>query len=343
MVMKLGEIAKKINGILVGDENLDINGVNSLSSASHEEISFLSNKKYLSLINTTKAAAVLVPKDFNLNVSISLIKVDSPDRIFSDIALLFYKKPPIEFFGVHPSVVLSNNVNLGKNVSIGPNCTINGSVSIGNDTVIESNVVIGFGSKIGSNTHLYPSVSIREYTEIGNNVTIHNGSVIGADGFGYSFESDGTRKKIAQIGVVIIEDDVEIGANVTIDRARFGKTIVGSGTKIDNLVQIAHNVEIGNNSILCGQVGIAGSSKIGSNTILAGQVGVTGHLEVGDNVIANAQSGITRDIPSGEHVMGMPAVNYIKYNKGYAGMFKLDKLRNKIRSLEKLVKKLGIK
>lgn len=341
--MKLGEIAKKINGTLIGDENLNIKGVNSLSDATHEEISFLSNKKYNSLIKITKAAAVLVPNDFNLNVSIPILKVDSPDRVFSDVALLFYKKPPVEFFGVHPSVVLSDDVNLGKNVTIGPNCTINGSVSIGNDTVIESNVVIGFGSKIGSNTHLYPSVSLREYTEIGNNVTIHNGSVIGADGFGYSTNSDGTKNKIAQIGVVIVGDDVEIGANVTIDRARFGKTIIGSGTKIDNLVQIAHNVEIGNNSILCGQVGIAGSCKIGSNTILAGQVGVTGHLEVGDNVIANAQSGITRDILSGEHVMGMPAVNHMKYNKGYAGMFKLDGLRQKVRILEQLVKKLGLK
>ena len=341
--MKLGELAKKINGLLIGDENINIFGVASLKDAQNEEITFLSNKKYLSMVSKTKASAIIVSEDFNESVSSSIIKVSDPDRVFSEVTSLFYKEPPVEFIGVHSSAVISEDVELGNNVSIGPNCTIHGSVKIGNNTIIDSNVVIGFGSTIGSDVHLYPGVSLREYSVLGTNVIIHNGSVIGSDGFGYTLEKNSTRKKIPQIGIVVIEDNVEIGANVTIDRARFGKTIIGSGTKIDNLVQIAHNVEIGKNSILCGQVGIAGSSKIGSNTILAGQVGVVGHLSIGDNVIANAQSGITKDIESGKHVMGMPAVDHIKYNKGYAGMLKITELKEKIRNLERLIKNIGLK
>ena len=332
--MKLKEITEFLNIEFNGDENIEITGVSGLKDAKPGELSFLVSDKYQSLLSSTKASAVIVPSKFSQDTGPILLNVDNPDKAFANISILFYDPPPDPLVKVHSSAIIDDTVLIGKNVSIGANCVIEGDVKIGDNAIIGANVVIGYGSQIGSDVHLFPLVSLREYCVIGNRVKIHNGTVIGSDGFGYYLEKDGSRKKIPQIGYVVLEDDVEIGANVTIDRARFGKTVIGRGTKIDNLVQIAHNVKIGNDCILCGQVGIAGTVDIGSNTILAGQVGVTGHLSIGDRVIANACSGITKDVPSGEHVMGMPAVNHKKFNKSYACMLQLSKLREKIRKIE---------
>ena len=331
--MKLGIIAEKINAVLDGDAEIEINGLASIDKSNIGDITFLANSKYSEYLNTTSASAIIVKKDFEKMTECALLKVDNPDKAFGEVASLFYIKPP-SIHGIHSSALISENVKIGKNVSIGPNCTIEQNVTIGDNSIINANVFIGFGSVVGRNSHLFPCVSIREFCKIGDNVIIHNGTVIGSDGFGYSLEENGVRKKIPQLGIVKIEDDVEIGANSCVDRARFGETVIGKGTKIDNLVQIAHNVSIGENVVICGQVGIAGSSKIGDKSILAGQVGVSGHLEIGENVIANAQSGIVKSLKSGSHVMGMPAVDQKNFNKSYAIFLKLDKLRKKILSIK---------
>ena len=336
--MKLGIIAKKIGAILDGDFEIEITGLGALNNCNKGDITFLSNERYSKFVNNTNASAVIVSKDFKDNVDCALLKVDNPDDSFGKVALLFHKKISPKK-GIHESAFISQDVKLGKNISIGPNSSIDSDVKIGDNTIIGSNVVIGSGTVIGNNSHILSSVTIREQCVIGSNVIIHNGSVIGSDGFGYSLEKNGKRKKIPQLGIVVIEDDVEIGANSCIDRARFGKTIIGQGTKIDNLVQVAHNVCIGEDVVICGQVGIAGSSKIGDKTILAGQVGVSGHLNVGKNVIANAQAGITKNIKSGSHVMGMPAIDSKKFNKSYAIFVKLGDLRKKIMEIYKNIYK----
>jgi len=217
---------------------------------------------------------------------------------------------------------------------------IEDGVVIGDHTVIEANCVIGYKSTIGANCHFYPLVSLREFTEVGHNVIIHNGTVVGSDGFGYAVQEDGSRTKIPQIGKVVIEDDVELGANVAIDRARFGKTRIGKGTKIDNLVQVAHNVVVGEHSVMCGQVGISGSSTIGSRVILAGQAGLAGHLEVGDGAIVGAQAGVMRDVPPKDFVIGSPAMTHLQAKKVIAGTVTLPKLKEKVKKLEAEISEL---
>jgi UDP-3-O-[3-hydroxymyristoyl] glucosamine N-acyltransferase len=205
---------------------------------------------------------------------------------------------------------------------------------------VSANCHIGYKSVIGRDCFFYPLVSVREFTEIGDRVIIHNGAVIGSDGFGYAVQEDGSRTKIPQIGKVVLEDDVEIGANSAIDRARFGKTCIGRGTKIDNLVQVAHNVVIGEHSVLCGQAGVSGSTTIGSRVILAGQAGLAGHLEVGDGAIIGAQAGVMKDVPPKEFVMGSPAMPHLQAKKIIASTLTLPRLKEKIRELEERLAKL---
>jgi UDP-3-O-[3-hydroxymyristoyl] glucosamine N-acyltransferase len=260
--------------------------------------------------------------------------VENSDQAFAHAAELFYEVPPAATPGVHPTAVVAENAQLGEGVSIGAHCTVEAGVVIGANTVISANCFIGYKTLIGANCLLYPLVSTREFSEIGDRVIIHNGSVIGSDGFGYAVQEDGSRTKIPQIGHVVVEDDVEIGANVAIDRARFGKTRIGKGTKIDNLVQIAHNVVIGEHSVMCGQAGISGSTTIGSRVIMAGQAGLAGHLNVGDGDIVGAQAGVMKDIPEREFVMGSPAMPHLQTKKMIANTILLPKLKDRIKQLE---------
>ena len=332
--MKLAEIADRLGGTLEGDGDVDIRSVAGLKEAGPGDISFLANPKYASQVSETRASAVIVPFDWDRSVSCSLIRSDNSDRAFAEAAQLFYEPVPLPPAGVHPSAVVDESAQLGENVSIGAHCTVAGNVIIGSNTVIQSNCVIGYGTVIGQDCLIYPLVSMREYTEIGNRVIIHNGSVIGSDGFGYAVQEDGSRIKIPQIGKVVIEDDVEIGANAAIDRARFGKTRIGRGTKIDNLVQIAHNVVIGEHSVLCGQAGVSGSTTIGSKVILAGQSGLAGHLEVGDGAIVGAQAGVTKSVAKKDFVMGTPAMNHLVNKKMIAGALTIPKIKEKLKELE---------
>ena len=337
--MKLSDIANRLGGILEGDGDLEITAVAGLDEAGPEDISFLSNPKYAAQVATTQAAAVIVSTDWDRPAKCALVRVENSDQVFAQAAELFYEAPPRPSAGTHPSAIVDESVQLGKDVSIGANCTVEAGVVIGANTVVSPNCHIGYKTVIGSDSFLYPLVSTREFTEIGDRVIIHNGTVIGSDGFGYAVQEDGSRTKIPQIGKVVIEDDVEIGANVAIDRARFGKTRIGKGTKIDNLVQIAHNVVIGEDSVLCGQSGISGSTTVGARVIMAGQSGLAGHLMIGDGAIIGGQAGVMKDVAPKDFVIGSPAMPHLQMKKMIANTVLLPKLKERIKLLEAQLEK----
>ncbi|MEA2069243.1 MAG: UDP-3-O-(3-hydroxymyristoyl)glucosamine N-acyltransferase [Verrucomicrobiota bacterium] len=332
--MKLSEIAERLGGVLEGDGEIEIKAVAGLKEAGAGDISFLANPKYAAQVAETSASAVIVSSDWDRPATCALIRAENSDQAFAEAAELFHEAVPAPRPGVHPSAVVAESAQLGEGVSIGANCTIEEGVVIGANTVVKPNCVVGYKTVIGDDCLLYPLVSIREFAEIGNRVILHNGAVIGSDGFGYAVQEDGSRTKIPQIGKVVIEDDVEIGSNVSIDRARFGKTRIGKGTKIDNLVQIAHNVVVGEHSVLCGQSGISGSTTMGSKCIMAGQAGLAGHLEVGDGAIIGAQAGVMKDVKPKDFVIGAPAMNHLQTKKMLANMITLPKLKEKVKRLE---------
>jgi len=337
--MKLSDIAHRLGGVLEGDGDLEITAVAGLDEAGPEDISFLSNPKYAAQVATTKAAAVIVPTDWDRPATCALVRVENSDQVFAQAAELFYEAPPRPSAGTHPAAIVDESAQLGEGVSIGANCTVEAGVVIGANTVVSPNCHIGYKTVIGSDCFLYPLVSTREFTEIGDRVIIHNGTVVGSDGFGYAVQEDGSRTKIPQIGKVVIEDDVEIGANVAIDRARFGKTRIGKGTKIDNLVQIAHNVVIGEHSVLCGQAGISGSTTVGARVIMAGQSGLAGHLMIGDGAIIGGQAGVMKDVAPKDFVIGSPAMPHLQVKKMIANTVLLPKLKDRIKQLEARLEK----
>lgn len=305
MQKTLAEIAEIIDGRVIGDKDLLITGLNGIQDAQKGDLTFIADDKFIEFIDTTSASAFIVSKEFNIKGKPGIL-VDNASYSFGKLVSVVAGVDYVCFKGTHETAIISENVKIGQNVSIGPNTIIENDCIIGDDTIIYGNCYVGHKTSIGSNCLIYPNVTIREKAEIRNNVIIHSGAVIGSDGFGF-IQIKGKHEKIPQIGTVLIEDDVEIGANVTVDRARFDKTIIGQGTKIDNLVQIAHNVIIGKNSIIVAQVGIAGSTKIGNNVILAGQVGVVGHVSIEDNAIAIGRAMITKSVPANTTVFGSPA------------------------------------
>ena len=338
--MKLVDLAKKLGGVLEGDGAVEVTGVAGLEEATSLDLTFLANQKYATRVAETKAAAILVPVSWDRPAPCAVIRIENSDQAFSKAAELFYETPPRPASGIHPTAVVDESVQLGKNVSIGAHCVIDAGVVIGDNTIISANGYVGFKTKIGADCFFYPLVSIREFGQIGDRVILHNGAVIGSDGFGYAVQKDNTRTKIPQLGIVIIEDDVEVGANVAIDRARFGKTQIGKGTKIDNLVHIAHNVIVGEHSVLCGQVGIAGSSTLGSHVILAGQCGISGHLTVHDGAIVGAQAGVMKNVPEKDFVIGSPAMPHMLAKKTMANMILLPRFKDRIKQLEARLAKL---
>ncbi len=338
MRKRLKEIAETVGGKIIGDGNTIIAGVSGIIEAKKGDITFVANRKYLHLMEKTRASAILVFPNVT-NSSRALIQVENPSLAFSKI-ISSIGPEPIQFSsGIHPTAVIGENVELGKDISIQPYVVIEDNSKIGDHTTLCSGVYIGHYTQIGADCLIYPHVSIRERIIIGNRVIIHSGTVIGSDGFGFAAVR-GVHHKIPQIGTVVIEDDVEIGANVTIDRARFDKTWIKKGVKIDNLVQIAHNVVIGENSIIVAQVGISGSTTIGKNVIIAGQAGLIGHITVGDNAVIAGKSGVTKDIPANLHVSGFPAREKGRDMKAYAYISRFPKLLKKIAILEERIKKL---
>lgn len=340
MKKRLKEIASLIHGEVVGDGDTPISGASGIKEAGEGDLTFLANPKYAHLLASTKAAAVVVEKGWKLSTDKPLIRVGNASLAFSALIEMFGPKKPVFAAGVHKLAVVSAKAKLGREVSVGPFAVIEEGAVVGDRTVIRSGAYIGHETTLGSDCHVYPNVTIRERCVIGSRVAIHSGSVIGGDGFGY-VAVEGVHHKIPQIGRVVIEDDVEIGSNVTIDRARFDRTIIRKGTKIDNLVQIAHNCDIGENSIVVAQVGISGSTSIGKNVILAGQVGIVGHVSIGDNTIIGAKGGVSKNVPSNAYYIGIPAMDAKEFKKIYAAFVRLPLLLAKIREMEEVIASLA--
>ncbi|MFC1671611.1 UDP-3-O-(3-hydroxymyristoyl)glucosamine N-acyltransferase [Planctomycetota bacterium] len=333
MKVTLQELADLVGGTVEGDTSIVITGISGVKEARKGDVTFIANQRYVGLLQETQASAVVVHKGLSNNLPMPAIRVENPDLAFAKIVESIAPKHPKLEPGIHPTAQISESVELGKDVSIQAFAVIREGVKIGDRSVVMPGVFIGEDTTIGADCLLEPQVTIRQRIAIGNRVIIHTGTVIGCDGFGFS-TVEGVHHKIPQIGTVEIHDDVEIGANVTIDRARFDTTIIGRGTKIDNLVQIAHNVVIGEHSIIVAQTGISGSTVIGKNVILAGQSGVIGHIDIGDNVIAAARAGVTKDVPSNTRVSGFPALPHEKEMKLQACVRKLPELIATVKKLE---------
>lgn len=343
MQKTLAEIAQIVSGQIVGDAKIIIKGLSGIKEAEEGDLTFLANSKYFHLVEQTKASAILVDRQVTVPGK-SVVRVDNPSLAFSKIASIFIQNllPPFE--GIHKTAVIAKDVSLGKNVGIGPHVVIESGVKIGDNTRIGAGCYIGHQVSIGHDCLIYPNITIRERIIIGNRVVIHSGTVIGSDGFGF-VSVEGLHEKIPQLGTVEVQDDVEIGANVTVDRARFDKTVIGKGTKIDNLVQIAHNVQIGENCIIVAQVGISGSCTIEDRATLAGQAGLAGHLTIGAGAIVAAQAGVTNSVPPNTIVSGYPAKPHNQAKRVNACLQRLphyvkiiNELKERIKILEERIR-----
>ena len=324
-------------GELIGDPAVKITGAASLAEATSGEISFFVNRKYVGLLRKTRASAVFVPPDFAEQITAAQIRVSNPAKAFEQVVLKLAPRPITLAPGVHPSAIVNPGAQLGEGVSIQPHAVIEAGAKIGDDTIIGAGTYIGHETVIGAACLIYPRVTIRERTRIGSRVIIHSGAVIGADGFGFEMV-DGRHEKIQQLGIVQIDDDIEIGANTTIDRARFGRTWIQQGVKIDNLVQIAHNVVVGKNSVIVAQTGISGSTRVGERVMMGGQVGIVGHLEIAEGTLIAAQSGVSKSLPGGVW-FGYPAVPLAEAKRQIAWIHRLGKLFERVKQIEK---KLGL-
>ena len=335
--MKLGDLAAQLECELEGAPDLEIAGVAGMDEAQAGEITFLSNRKYLSKLASTHAGAIIAGSEVDTLGKPTLRSVD-PYMSFARALEIFYppQKPQV---GIHPTAIIAPDAKLGRNASVGPYVVIEAGVEIGEDCVLKSFVVIYSGVKIGDRFFAHSHSTVRENVRIGNDVVLQNGVVIGGDGFGFAPRPDGTYHKIVQAGVVVVEDNVEIQSNSCVDRAAVGETRLRRGVKIDNLVQVAHGCDIGENSLLCSQVGISGSATLGRNVILTGQVGVAGHLTIGDRVIATPQTGIPNDVLAGSTVSGTPAVDHGIWLKSSAVYKRLPDMFATLRKLKGLLDK----
>ncbi|MDD4294371.1 MAG: UDP-3-O-(3-hydroxymyristoyl)glucosamine N-acyltransferase [Candidatus Omnitrophica bacterium] len=341
MYLTAVQITELIQGALTGDPCFKVYNVAGIKEAKEGDITFLANSKYANLLANTNASVIIVPLDVDVPGK-TYIKVKDPSLAFmcvvKEIMGDLIKHPE----GIHTHSVISPKAKLSDNVAVGAFAVIEDDVIIGENSIIYSGAYIGRQTVIGNNCVIYPNVTVRERSQIGSNVIIHSGTVIGSDGFGY-VEINGRREKIPQVGVVVIEDDVEIGSNVAVDRARFDKTIIGKGTKIDNLVQIAHNVRIGENCVIVSQAGVSGSTIVKDRAILAGQSGVVGHITIGANAIVAAQAGVTKSVPDNTMVSGYPAKPHKEAMKVNACLQKLPQLYKQIQDLQKRIEELEAK
>jgi len=337
MERTLESLACEVQGRVKGDGSVLISGVAGIEDAKGGDITFVSNEKFLPMLKKTKASAAIVSQDI-VDISLPLLIVSNPLLTMAKILTLFTPKASLST-GISDKAWVSPSAKLGREVTVFPFVYVGDEVRINSRVTIYPGVYIGAQTKIGEDTTLYPNVTIYPRCIVGKRVIVHAGTVIGADGFG--FVKDGEDNyKIPQEGIVEIEDDVEIGANCCLDRATFGKTIVRRGVKIDNLVQIAHNVRVGEDSIIVAQVGISGSTKVGKNVTLAGQVGLVDHIEIGDNVIVGAQSGVTKNVPANQVVLGSPHLPHRQFLRVASVWIKLPELKSKLDMLLKRVEKL---
>lgn len=335
MKFTAAQIAGILEGEVIGNPDAVVFKLAKIEEGTEGSLTFLANPKYVNFIYTTQATITIVNNDFvpENGLSTTLIKVEDAYQSFSKL-LEYYNQVKLMKSGIEQPSVISENVTYGEQLYLGSFSYVGKNVTIGNNVKIYPNCFIGDNVSIGDNCIFFAGVKIYSETEIGNNCNFHSGCVVGSDGFGFAPTEDGTYSKIPQIGNVIIEDDVEIGANTTIDRATLGITLIRKGVKLDNHIQIAHNVEIGENTVIAAQTGIAGSTKIGSNCLIGGQVGIAGHLTIGNNVRVQAQSGIGKNIPDGEIIQGSPAFNYSDFSKSYVHFRNLPKIVSDLEELK---------
>ncbi|MEP6668352.1 MAG: UDP-3-O-(3-hydroxymyristoyl)glucosamine N-acyltransferase [Chthoniobacter sp.] len=337
MEFTVQEVAALVGGRLASDtgSTTKIRGVAAVADAESGEITFFGNAKYLPQLKASRATAALVPLDFAEAIPALAILVENPSLAFARLMEKFAPASIRYSPGVHPTAVLGRNVVLGENVSIQPFVVIEDGVEIGANTIVGAHGYIGHEAHIGQNCHFAARVTIGARCEVGNRVIIHSGAVLGSDGFGFE-PVGGKHIKIAQTGIVQVDDDVEIGANTTIDRARFGRTWIQQGTKIDNLVQIAHNVVVGKHCILVSQTGVSGSTRLGNYVTLAGQVGIVGHVEIGDQVIVAAKSGVSKSVAPKEVFFGYPATPIKEQKEQLACIARLPRLYARVKKLEQV-------
>lgn len=339
MSLTTAEIAQHIGGELSGSGDTAITGVAKIEEAGESQITFIANRKYLKHLSESKAGAVIVHKDVEDVVGPVLIRVDDPYFAFMKTVILFHPPEPLIDEGIHDTAVIGESTQLGESLAVGAHVTIGRRCKIGDNSVLMPGVVIADDVHIGNNCLIHANVSIREKVVIGDRVIIQDGAVIGSDGFGFA-PHQGAYHKIPQVGTVVIEDDVEIGANTTIDRATMGETRIKKGTKLDNLIQVAHNCTIGEHTVSAAQTGLSGSTHIGSHVRIGGQVGFAGHLKVGDNVAIGAQSGVHRDVPPDSNIFGTPAVPMKEAFKISAAQRHLPQMLKDIKELKKKIEDL---
>ena len=340
MNINLKEAADLVGGKIIGDAETEISNIAKIEEAQKGDLTFLHHPAYEKYLATTNASVILVkpdiPKDRD---DIVYIEVNDPHAALQKLIIKF-ANPEIHFKGIDESASVDKSAVIGKNVTLGKNVVISANCTVGDNTIILHNCVVMENSKIGSNTLIYPNVTVREESVIGNHVIIHSGTVVGSDGFGYAQDEKGLFQKIPQIGNVVIEDNVELGSNVSIDRAAMGSTVLKKNVKIDNLVQIAHNVVLGENTAVASQTGISGSTKIGNNCILAGQVGIVGHIDITDGVIIGAQSGVSKSIKKAGKYFGYPAKEMGTSLRLESHIRNLPNYASAIKALEDKIKKL---
>ncbi len=337
--MKLANLAEKLSCRLEGAGDVEITGVAGLEAAGSGHLTFLANPKYRTLLRTTAASAILLAEGETKPTQAAALWSSNPYLDFARALELFYQ-PPEYSPGIHPTAVIARSAKVGSGAHVGPYCFVDEGVSIGENAVLHSFVSVYRGARVGNNFFAHSHSVVREYCQLGNNVVLQNGAVVGADGFGFAKRGDGTWHKIVQSGPTILEDDVEIQALACIDRATVGETRIRRGAKIDNLVQVGHACEVGENTLLCSQVGLAGSTKVGKNCILAGQVGAAGHLEIGDGAVLTAQSGVPGDVPPGALFSGYPAMENKDWLRCVAVYNRLPELQKTVRELKATVEEL---
>lgn len=336
------QIAALINGKITGDANASVNSFGKIEEAQNGQLAFLANPKYEEYLYSTKASVIIINDALELKqeVTATLIRVPDAYTAFATLLNTYQKMMQQQLNGIQEPSYISKSASYGENVFIGAFSYLGENVKVGNGTKIYPNAYIGNNVKVGDNSIIHPGVKIYHDCVIGNNVIIHAGTVIGSDGFGFAPQADGSFQKVPQIGNVVVEDNVEIGANTTIDRATIGSTIIKAGAKLDNLIQIAHNVEIGNSTVVAAQAGISGSTKVGKGVMIGGQVGIVGHINIGDGAKINAQSGVSKSVEPGKAVTGSPAHDYTSALRSQAIGRNLPALEKRIKELEALVKQL---
>ena len=342
MQFPAAQIAQIVNGRVEGDSQVSVSSFGKIEEAGQGQLSFLANPKYEEFLYTTSASIVIINESFELKqpVNTTLIRVADAYTAFATLLGKYQEIMQQQLSGIQQPSFIAGSASYGDNVFIGAFAYLGENVKLGKNCKIYPHVFIGNNTTVGDHCIIHPGVKIYHDTQIGNQVIIHAGTVIGSDGFGFAPQADGSFKKVPQIGNVVIGDQVEIGANATIDRATIGSTLIKSGAKLDNLIQVAHNVEVGHSTVIAAQAGISGSTKIGNGVMIGGQAGIVGHIQIGDGAKVNAQSGVSKSIEAGKAVTGSPAYDYTAALRSQAAARKLPELEKRVKELEALVKQL---